>query len=84
MIGTYLMYLEGNAPINFKKQGIQGPLRCALCERVEETMRHLFLECPFSAQAWQLAVQGLRTPLSMPKDGNQVLVLWKNKAPTSF
>ena len=32
---------------NLKNRGIEGPSRCIMCKKVEETKKHLFLDCSF-------------------------------------
>lgn len=37
---------------NLKKRGFVLPNRCYLCKNNEESIKHLFLECPFSQRIW--------------------------------
>eukprot|EP00253_Pinus_taeda_P007578 PITA_07578 len=37
---------------NLKKRGIIGPSRCPNCCSAEETIQHLFLDCPFAKRCW--------------------------------
>eukprot|EP00253_Pinus_taeda_P022073 PITA_22073 len=37
---------------NLKKRGINGPSRCPNCCSAEESIQHLFLDCPFAKQCW--------------------------------
>eukprot|EP00253_Pinus_taeda_P003328 PITA_03328 len=37
---------------NLNKRGINGPSRCPNCCSAEETIQHLFLDCPFAKQCW--------------------------------
>jgi len=39
---------------NLKKRGFLGPFRCALCRQEEESLDHLFLECPYSKAVWSI------------------------------
>jgi hypothetical protein len=47
---------------NLLKHGIQGPSRCPFFLSASESISHLFLECPFSSQVWNL----IYLPLSLP------------------
>jgi hypothetical protein len=44
---------------NLIKRGIVGPHRCPLCCSTIETMDHLFVDCPFSQEAWKITLSGL-------------------------
>eukprot|EP00253_Pinus_taeda_P013124 PITA_13124 len=37
---------------NLRKRGIIGPSRCPNCCLAEETIQHLFLDCPFAKKCW--------------------------------
>eukprot|EP00253_Pinus_taeda_P008935 PITA_08935 len=37
---------------NLSKRGINGPSRCPNCCTAEETMFHLFIDCPFARRCW--------------------------------
>eukprot|EP00253_Pinus_taeda_P033369 PITA_33369 len=37
---------------NLRKRGINGPSRCPSCCSAEETIHHLFLDCPFAKSCW--------------------------------
>eukprot|EP00253_Pinus_taeda_P030665 PITA_30665 len=37
---------------NLSKRGINGPSRCPNCCSAEETMYHLFIDCPFAKRCW--------------------------------
>eukprot|EP00253_Pinus_taeda_P003315 PITA_03315 len=37
---------------NLRKRGINGPSRCPNCCLAEETIHHLFLDCPFAKRCW--------------------------------
>lgn len=40
------------------RRGLQHHPRCLLCDQAPETMRHLFIECPFAKQSWHDALAG--------------------------
>eukprot|EP00253_Pinus_taeda_P003539 PITA_03539 len=44
---------------NLRKKGIQGPSICCLCKNAEETCGHLFIECSFARQCWNLIAHPL-------------------------
>jgi hypothetical protein len=37
---------------NLNKRKIEGPGRCTLCKKANETTPHLLLTCPFTAKVW--------------------------------
>ena len=39
---------------NLCKRGFQGPSICVLCRSSDETVSHLFFQCPFAKQIWHL------------------------------
>ncbi|XP_059070577.1 uncharacterized protein LOC131860212 [Cryptomeria japonica] len=49
-------WLAGNRQILYgdrlRKMGFAGPFRCVLCEKAEEDVDHLLLNCDFSQEAW--------------------------------
>jgi hypothetical protein len=53
----FWLLVHGRIPTmeNLKKRGIQGPTWTILCRNSEETRKHLFLNCPFATQVWELA-----------------------------
>jgi len=38
---------------DLKRRGINGPSRCPNYFKVEDTMYHLFIECPFAIECWK-------------------------------
>ncbi|XP_059070798.1 uncharacterized protein LOC131860404 [Cryptomeria japonica] len=36
----------------FRKMGYEGPSKCSLCEKVEESINHLLLTCEYSYNCW--------------------------------
>lgn len=44
---------------NLKQRSFQGSSWCVMCQSNEETINHLFLHCPYSAQIWNLMYQAL-------------------------
>jgi hypothetical protein len=35
-----------------QKRGINGPSQCALCQEVEESIQHIFIDCKFTKETW--------------------------------
>ncbi|XP_059064684.1 uncharacterized protein LOC131069894 [Cryptomeria japonica] len=56
-------WLAGNKRIlsgdRLKKMGFAGPFRCVLCEKAEEDVDHLLLNCEFAQKAWLFGLQRL-------------------------
>lgn len=56
-------WLAGNRRILFgdrlRKMGFAGPFRCVLCEKAEEDVDHLLLNCEFAREAWLFGLQRL-------------------------
>ena len=46
---------------NLIRRGIQIANRCLMCDEGEETMSHLFLQCPFAKAVWYSSSLGIRT-----------------------
>ena len=58
---------------NLRKKGIQGPSICCMCKEAEESIPHLFIECPFARACWNLIIK----PLSISDPHNQITLLQK-------
>jgi hypothetical protein len=69
---------------NIQKRGIAGPSRCALCMASEESIQHLFFECPLSIQIWDLMISPLRSLFPSPSNLNDMFVHWKQIYVGSF
>ncbi|XP_057839274.1 uncharacterized protein LOC131049246 [Cryptomeria japonica] len=56
-------WLAGNRRILsgdcLRKMGFVGPFRCVLCEKAEEDVDHLLLNCEFAQEAWLFGLQRL-------------------------
>lgn len=50
---------------NLSKRNIIGPHRCTMCRNSGETTFHLFIDCDFSKEVWNLTLLGL--PASPPQ-----------------
>jgi hypothetical protein len=40
---------------NLMKRGFHGPFNCPLCQTSQDTIQHLFWDCPFSTTVWNVA-----------------------------
>jgi hypothetical protein len=69
---------------NLQKRGIVGPSRCALCMASEESIQHLFFECPLSIHIWDLMIAPLRSLFHPPSNWNDMFVHWKQRYVGSF
>eukprot|EP00253_Pinus_taeda_P010187 PITA_10187 len=66
---------------NLIKRGILGPSRCPNCCRSEETMQHLFLECPVAKECWKrMASIGESTWTAQSTIG-ETIYHWRKKCP---
>ena len=45
---------------NLVKRNFAGPHWCALCRSNAETSQHLFIDCQFAKEAWDLTLQDLK------------------------
>ena len=55
---------------NLLKRGWEGPSRCPLCASHEENSTHLFLQCPFAREIWNILLAQLN--LSLPPSINSL------------
>ena len=55
--------LHDSLPVltNLIRRGIQKTSRCLICDEGEETMSHMFLQCPFARAVWYGSSLGIRT-----------------------
>jgi hypothetical protein len=59
------------------KRGFRGPTRCILCCSDCEIFSHLFLECDFSKDAWQVSLHELNHRVSWSIYVRHLLGIWK-------
>ena len=67
---------------NLVKRGWEGPSRCPLCVCYEETSIHLFLQCPFALDMWNIFLDQLN--LTLPPSVTSLFASWPEIAPFSF
>eukprot|EP00253_Pinus_taeda_P018691 PITA_18691 len=66
---------------NLSKRGINGPSICPNCCTAEETMCHLFVECPFARECWnQLSSLG-NTIWNPQQSVAETIYVWKKSCP---
>eukprot|EP00253_Pinus_taeda_P031912 PITA_31912 len=65
---------------NLRKKGIHGPSICCLCKNAEETCGHLFIECPFARNCWNLIAHTL-SPGDLPNHIANLQRSWKSLFP---
>ena len=68
---------------NLRKRGILGPSRCSLCNSVEETSSHLFLQCKVSMSVWKIVLPK-DFNRDLPDNAAQLFKDWANLFPGSL
>ena len=68
---------------NLRKRGILGPSRCALCNSVEETSSHIFLQCKVSLIVWRIVLPS-EFGRDLPGTAVQLFKDWSNHFPDSL
>jgi hypothetical protein len=69
---------------NLLKRGIQGPSHCPFCLTASETITHLFMECNFTTQLWNLIYLPLPISPPPPENWNNLFTFWKQRYVGSF
>lgn len=64
---------------NLEKSGISGPQRCPLCCKAQETIDHLFIQCPFSQEVWLQAIMGLNAYILEQSSVVSLFATWKER-----
>jgi hypothetical protein len=64
---------------NLKKKVILGPSWCALCNAKEDTINHLFIDCKYSKEVWDLVLQGIRNKVRQPQIYIEFFSQWRTK-----
>eukprot|EP00253_Pinus_taeda_P033267 PITA_33267 len=66
---------------NLKKRGIISPSRCPNCCSVEETIQHLFLDCPFAKRCW-IKLSSLGNINWQPQQSiSETILEWRKNCP---
>ena len=65
---------------NLKKRGMEGPSRCPLCKKEEETSDHLLLGCPFSKEVWKETLK-INSDITLPGTIHGLLAEWMKLSP---
>eukprot|EP00253_Pinus_taeda_P022180 PITA_22180 len=66
---------------NLKKRGIIGPSRCPNCCSAEETIQHLFLDCPFAKRCW-IKLSSLGNINWQPQQSiSETILEWRKNCP---
>lgn len=66
---------------NLRKRGILGPSRCPNCCRSEETMQHLFLECPVAEECWKRMASIGESTWTVQSTIGETIYHWRKKCP---
>ena len=61
---------------NLRGRGMQIINRCYLCKEVEESIKHLFLECPFTLKFWTYIWDRFQLAWVMNKGMEQFVDNW--------
>ena len=67
---------------NLLKRGWEGPSRFPLCACHEENSLHLFLQCSFALELWNILLTQLN--LALPPSITSMFASWSDYAPFSF
>jgi hypothetical protein len=62
---------------NLMKRGFHGPFNCPLCQTSQDTIQHLFWDCPFSTTVWNVAFGDLTRQIRWPSHLNPFLGNWE-------
>jgi len=66
---------------NLIKRGINGPSRCPNCCNAEETMHHLFVECPFASECWRKLSPLGNLTWNPQHSIAEIIYIWKKSCP---
>jgi hypothetical protein len=62
---------------NLMKRGFHGPFICPLCQNSQDTIQHLFWDCPFSTTVWNVAYGDLTHQIRWPSYLKPCLGNWE-------
>lgn len=66
---------------NLKKRGIMGPSRCPNYCRSEDTMQHLFIECPVADECWKKMASIGEAPWEPQETIAETIHKWRKNCP---
>jgi len=66
---------------NLQKRGINGPSYCPNCCGAEETMHHLFVDCPYAVDCWKNLFLIDKLPWNAQQSIGEVILAWKKSCP---
>ena len=69
---------------NLVTRGIHGPSRCVLCQIIEENHSHHFIECQFTVQVWEIALEGISEKVTLPQSWKTMFTDWVKAYRGSF
>jgi hypothetical protein len=59
-----------------RPRGLPHPARCVLCDQQEETIDHILISCPESAQFWWIVMNTIGRPDLFPASQNSFISWW--------
>ena len=62
---------------NLQKRGFHDPFTCALCQRDQDTIQHLFWDCSFSKKIWNVLYKEMNQQVRWPSYLNSCLGHWE-------
>lgn len=66
---------------NMEKMNIAGPHRCVLCSNNSEISQHLFLECKFSKEVWNIILHNFQITLPSQTSVADLYATWNSIYP---
>ena len=69
---------------NLVTRGIHGPSRFVLRQSIEENHCHLFIECQFTVQVWEITLEGKSEKVTLPQSWKTMFTDWVKAYQGSF
>ena len=66
-----------------ENKGFLGPFQCPLCQIHKDTSNHIFLECPFAKEVWDLALVPWSAKVVLPGNLTSLFSTWEQAFPLS-